>query len=73
MYMYINVIFSLIFQALFLRELCNFAQSLEMESGTKFYHRLCAFELMPALEHMLVSGCGTWVWSHYIFFCSCVK
>lgn len=40
--------------ALFLRELCNFAQSLEMESGTKFYHRLCAFELMPALEHMLL-------------------
>ena len=39
---------------MFLRELFAFAQVLELEDRTKFYWRLCTFELMPALEQMLV-------------------
>ena len=41
---------------MFLRELFSFAQVLELEDRTKFYWRLCTFELMPALEQMLVSN-----------------
>jgi protein phosphatase-4 regulatory subunit 3 len=39
--------------ALFLRELCSFAQALEMERGTDFYVRMCNFDLMTSLEQML--------------------